>query len=85
LTLASGALNETKRVNNGSTATEDSPPAKKNRTCPKPEVEKEPVAGGKGHKQGRVITREDMGMRVSGRGGSDTFLSTYFFLPWQYN
>nr|XP_020013979.1 poly [ADP-ribose] polymerase 2 isoform X1 [Castor canadensis] len=51
---ASGALNETKRVNNGSTATEDSPPAKKNRTCPKPEVEKEPVAGGKGHKQESV-------------------------------
>ncbi|XP_065728126.1 poly [ADP-ribose] polymerase 2 isoform X2 [Phocoena phocoena] len=39
------ALNEAERVNNGKTATEDPPPAKKIRKCQK--MKKEPVAGGK--------------------------------------
>ncbi|KAM9646392.1 poly [ADP-ribose] polymerase 2 isoform 1-T1 [Trichechus inunguis] len=47
LSLASVALNEIKRVNNGNITTEDSPPAKKTRRCKKQGVRKEPVAGGK--------------------------------------
>eukprot|EP00069_Balaena_mysticetus_P021733 bmy_13719T0 len=39
------SLNEAERVNNGKTATEDPPPAKKIRKCQK--MKKEPVAGGK--------------------------------------
>ncbi|XP_039725736.1 poly [ADP-ribose] polymerase 2 [Pteropus medius] len=46
---ASIASNETQRVNNGNTATED-PPAKKTRRCQRQEVKKEPVAGGKADK-----------------------------------
>ncbi|XP_006835618.1 PREDICTED: poly [ADP-ribose] polymerase 2 [Chrysochloris asiatica] len=46
-TRASVALNDTKRVNNGSTASEYSPPDKKTKRCQKQAVKKEPVVGGK--------------------------------------
>lgn len=47
LPLASIAANETQRINNGNTATEDSPPAKKTKRCQRQEVKKEPVTGQK--------------------------------------
>ncbi|XP_033621187.1 LOW QUALITY PROTEIN: poly [ADP-ribose] polymerase 2 [Fukomys damarensis] len=47
---ASAILNETKRDNNGTTATEDSPPAKKTHKYQRQRVKKEPVAGGKADK-----------------------------------
>ncbi|XP_012921120.1 poly [ADP-ribose] polymerase 2 [Heterocephalus glaber] len=56
--LASTVLNETKRDNNGTPATEDSPPAKKTRKCQRQRVKKEPVAGGKADKGRTEDTQE---------------------------
>uniref|UniRef100_A0A0P6JB68 Poly [ADP-ribose] polymerase n=1 Tax=Heterocephalus glaber TaxID=10181 RepID=A0A0P6JB68_HETGA len=56
--LASAVLNETKRDNNGTPATEDSPPAKKTRKCQRQRVKKEPVAGGKADKGRTEDTQE---------------------------
>ncbi|XP_010622898.1 poly [ADP-ribose] polymerase 2 [Fukomys damarensis] len=47
---AFSVLNETKRDNNGTTATEDLPPAKKTRKYQRQRVKKEPVSGGKADK-----------------------------------
>lgn len=49
---ASVAVNETKKVNNGNSVTEDSPPAKKTRRCQKLEMKKEPSAEKKADKEG---------------------------------
>ncbi|EHA99222.1 Poly [ADP-ribose] polymerase 2 [Heterocephalus glaber] len=56
--LASAVLNETKRDNNGTPATEDSPPAKKIRKCQRQSVKKEPVAGEKADKNRTEDTQE---------------------------
>lgn len=66
LPLASIASNETQRVNNGNTATED-PPAKKTRRCQRQEVKKEPVAGGKADKSKTEDKQGQLG--VVGQGG----------------
>ncbi|XP_049755065.1 poly [ADP-ribose] polymerase 2 [Elephas maximus indicus] len=56
---ASVALNETKRVNNGNTATEDSLPAKKTRRCHNQGVKKEPVAEGKAENYDKTEDKQE--------------------------
>ncbi|KAF6352020.1 poly(ADP-ribose) polymerase 2 [Rhinolophus ferrumequinum] len=54
------SANETQRVNNGNTATEDSPPAKKTRRCQRQGVKKEPVTGEKVDKDRTEDTKESV-------------------------
>ncbi|XP_008587853.1 PREDICTED: poly [ADP-ribose] polymerase 2 isoform X1 [Galeopterus variegatus] len=56
---ASVTLNETKRVNNGNTVPEDSPPAKKTPRCQR-QKKKEPVAGGKAGKDRKEDEKESV-------------------------
>ncbi|XP_008267517.3 poly [ADP-ribose] polymerase 2 isoform X2 [Oryctolagus cuniculus] len=58
--LASVAVNETKKVNNGNSVTEDSPPAKKTRRCQKLEMKKEPSAEKKADKEGTEDKQESV-------------------------
>lgn len=66
------SLNEAERVNNGKTATEDPPPAKKIRKCQK--MKKEPVAGGKAdndrteNKQGQLLDIHRPGSSWASKG-----------------
>ncbi|KAI2570073.1 poly(ADP-ribose) polymerase 2 [Homo sapiens] len=57
------ALNESKRVNNGNTAPEDSSPAKKTRRCQRQESKKMPVAGGKANKD-RTEDKQDESVKA---------------------
>ncbi|XP_062061525.1 poly [ADP-ribose] polymerase 2 isoform X2 [Lepus europaeus] len=57
---ASVAVSETKKVNNGNSDTEDSPPAKKTRRCQKLGIKKEPSAGRKVDKEGTEDKQESV-------------------------
>ncbi|XP_063500783.1 poly [ADP-ribose] polymerase 2 isoform X4 [Symphalangus syndactylus] len=57
------ALNESKRVNNGNTAPEDSSPAKKTRRCQRQESKKMSVAGGKANKD-RTEDKQDESVKA---------------------
>ena len=89
------SLNEAERVNNGKTATENPPPAKKIRKCQK--MKKEPVAGGKAdndrtedkqgqlpdiHRPGSTWASKGVSGRGEGRPGGEVscFFNSYFFL-----
>ncbi|XP_007949309.1 poly [ADP-ribose] polymerase 2 [Orycteropus afer afer] len=60
----SRALNQSKRVNNGNTATKDSPPTKKTRRCQKQEVKKELVAGGKADNYDKTEDKQDESVKT---------------------
>ena len=67
--MASVALNETRRVHNGNTATEDPPPAKKTRRCQRQGMKKEPVTGGEANND---RTEDKQGqLQVVGQGGHE--------------